>query len=213
MTESRARGSLFPLFLKLHGRRCLVVGAGRISEGKIKGLISAGARVFVVAPNATSQIRKWHSKGVLRWARRAFEARDLNGAFLVVAATSSARVHRAIYREARQRGVLCNVVDVPPLCDFYYPAVVKRGALQIAISTGGASPALAKRLREQLEREFSEDYADWLRHLARERKKIRSKELARSTRMKLLEAQVSRQAFDEFRGKRGLHLPAKPHIS
>lgn len=202
MGKARTRGNLFPLFLKLAGRRCVVVGAGKISEGKIQGLLSAGAHVLVVAPSATPQIEKWHSRGTLRWTKRVFKPRDLDRAFLVVAATSSNKVHRAIYREAKRRGVLCNIVDVPPLCDFYYPAVVRRGALQIAISTGGASPALAKRLRQQLEREFTEDYAGWLRHLARERKKIRAMKASPATKMQTLEAQVSREAFEEFRRSR-----------
>jgi len=213
MTRARTQGNLFPLFLKLRGRRCVVVGAGKISEGKIKGLVSAGAQVFVVAPVATSQIEKWHKNGTVRWAKRPFEPRDLNRTFLVVAATSSSKVHRAIFRQAKKRGILCNVVDVPPLCDFYYPAVVRRGGLQIAISTGGASPALAKRLREELEREFSEDYAEWLRFLSKERGKIRTKESSPATRLKLLEAQVSREAFEEFRRSRLAKPPVRSSVS
>ena len=205
--------NLFPLFLKLRGRRCVVVGAGKVSEGKIKGLIAAKARVSVVAPDATPQIKKWHKSGAIRWAKREFGPRDIDGAFLVVAATSSNEVHRAIYREARKRCVLCNIVDVPPLCDFYYPAVVRRGALQIAISTGGASPALAKSLRERLECLFDEDYADWLQHLARERRKIRGAPTAPAEKTKLLEALVSGEAFEEFRRKRFKKLPPKASFS
>lgn len=193
--EALARVELFPLFLKLRGRRCLVVGAGKISEGKIAGLLAAGAKVRVVAPNATAQIVAWHKRGKIRWEQRRFAVRDLDGAFLVVAATSSTKVHRTIYTAARKRGVLCNVVDVPPLCDFYYPSVVRRGALQIAISTAGASPSLAKRLREQLEGEFGAEYSVWLKHLAAERKKILARKMSADEKLKLLHEQASAKAF------------------
>src|SRR5208282_5090940 len=190
MTQELAGVELFPLFLKLRGRRCLVVGAGRISEGKIAGLLAAGGKVRVVAPRATEQIETWQKRGKIRWERRRFEARDLAGAFLVVAATSSNQVHRKIYGEAKKRRVLCNIVDVPPLCDFYYPAVVRRGALQIAISTAGSSPALAKRLREQLEGEFGAEYSVWLKHLAAERKKILARKMPAEEKLGLLHEQA-----------------------
>jgi len=189
---------LFALFLKLRGRSCLVVGAGKISEGKIAGLLAAGARVHVVAPTATEQIEAWHRTKRIRWERRRFEARDLARAFLVVAATSSNEVHRKIYREAKKRGVLCNIVDVPALCDFYYPAVVRRGALQIAISTAGSSPALAKRFREQLEHQYGEEYALWLKHLASERRKILARKLPAEEKVQLLQEQASTGAFGQW---------------
>jgi len=193
---------LFPLFLKLRGRRCLVVGAGKISEGKIRGLLEAGAKVRVVAPKATTQILQWDKRKKLRLEQRRFRPSDLNGAFLIVAATNSPGVHRQIYREARARNVLCNIVDVPPLCDFYYPAVLRRGHLQIAISTAGASPSLARRLREEMEATFVPEYKDWLKHLSRERKKIHAKGLSPVERVHLLKAQASRESFARFlRGK------------
>ncbi len=138
---------LFPMFLKLSDRRCLVVGAGTIAESKIASLLEAGGRVRVVAPEATPQVCSWAQSNTIEWRQRPFQPVDLDGMFLVVAATSSTQLHKRIFEEATQRGVLCNIVDVPPLCDFYYPAVVQRGALQIAISTAGQSPALAQRLR------------------------------------------------------------------
>jgi precorrin-2 dehydrogenase / sirohydrochlorin ferrochelatase len=189
---------LFPLFLKLHGRRCLVVGAGKISEGKIAGLIEASARVLVVAPQATAQIVHWHENKTIRWQKRKFRASDLNGVFLVVAATNSEKVHRAIYRAARTQKVLCNIVDVPALCDFYYPAVVRRGQLQIAISTAGASPSLARRLREEMEVAFGTEYAAWLKHLSRERQNVLAKKLPLAERLQLLKAQASKESFARF---------------
>jgi precorrin-2 dehydrogenase / sirohydrochlorin ferrochelatase len=193
---------LFPLFLKLRDRRCLVVGAGPISEGKIAGLLDTGAHVHVVAPKATPQILQWHKKKKIRLSRRVFRAKDLDGIFLVVAATNSPKVHRAIYREAQGRRVLCNIVDVPPLCDFYYPAVVRRGKLQIAISTAGSSPSLARRLREEMEVAFGLKYAEWLRHLSRERKKLLATDMPVEQRMQLLKAQASGEAFVHFSRQR-----------
>ena len=116
----------------------------------------------------------------------------------MVAATDSPKLHEQIFREARARAVLCNVVDVPPLCDFYYPAVVRRGDLQIAISTGGSSPSLAKRLREEMESAFGPEYEAWLRVLARKRQKILGKGMSISERMDQLKKQASAEAFAKF---------------
>ena len=189
---------LFPLFLKLQGRRCLVVGAGNISEGKIAGLLESGAKVHVVAPKATSHILEWHKKKKVRLTQRTFRPSDLDNVFLVVSATNSPKVHRAIYREARKRRILCNIVDVPQLCDFYYPAVVRRGQLQIAISTAGASPSLARRLREEMESTFGPEYAAWLAHLSKERQKLMKKKLNFSERLDILKQQASQVAFSHF---------------
>src|SRR5271154_1689912 len=140
--------TLFPMFLKLRGRRCLVVGAGTIAEEKIEGLLDTSAEIRVVAPEATPRVRALAREKKIRWERRRFKPADLKDAFLAVAATSSPALHEKIYCEARRRGVLCNVVDDPPHCDFYYGSVERRGALQIAISTNGYSPALAQRIRK-----------------------------------------------------------------
>lgn len=163
---------LFPMFLKLEGRSCLVLGAGSVGEQKIRGLMECGADVRIVAPSASDAVREWAERGALTWLARAFEPADLDGVFLVVAATSSMEVNHEIYREARARGILCNVVDDPPYCDFYYPAVVRRGQLQIAVSTAGLSPALAQRIRKQLEEEFPPAYANWLEELGRKRESL-----------------------------------------
>lgn len=194
---------LFPLFLKLSGRRCLVVGAGPVGESKIAGLLLAGTRVQVVAPRATPQIRAWARTKKIEWKRRGFERSDLDKMFLVVAATSSGKLHEKIFREARRRGVLCNVVDDPLHCDFYYPAVVHRGALQIAISTSGRSPALAQRLKKVLERQFGEEYEAWIKQLGRARKKLFSQAIDPAERRKLLHHQASEESYQAFRSRRG----------
>lgn len=151
--------TLFPMFLKLERRSCLVVGAGTIGEPKIQSLLVAGANVRVIAPQAHRAVMDWARAGLIVWQPRAFLPSDLGGVFLVIAATASAELNRLIFNEARRRNILCNAVDDPENCDFYFPAVVRRGQLQIAISTGGQSPALAQRLRRELEEQFTPDYS------------------------------------------------------
>jgi precorrin-2 dehydrogenase/sirohydrochlorin ferrochelatase len=147
--------SLFPMFLKLEGRSCLVVGAGKVGESKIRSLLVARAKLRVVAPWATPAVAGWARAGVVQWDAREFQISDLDSTFLVVAGTSSVEVNDLVYREAARRQILCNVVDDPERCDFYYPAVVRRGALQVAISTEGRSPALAQRLRREIEAQLA----------------------------------------------------------
>ena len=134
---STQRPVLFPIFLKLNAKPCLVVGGGPIAEGKVESLLRSGARVTVVSPEVTSALAERVCDNALCWKARTFELADLDGVFLVVAATSSFEANGAIYHEADRRGVLCNAVDQPEQCHFYYPAVVDRGPLQIAISTAG----------------------------------------------------------------------------
>jgi len=164
--------SLFPMFVKLEGRSCLVVGAGAIGEGKISGLLEAGAVVSVDSPQATPRVHKWYTSGVVKWLRRKFRKEDLDAKFLVIAATASAKVNAMVFEEARRRNVLCNSVDDPPHCDFFYAAVVRRGDLQIAISTNGKSPALAQRLRKRFERQFGPEYEDKVNQLGAARERL-----------------------------------------
>jgi len=190
------------MFLKLAGRPCLVVGAGAVGESKIASLLEADAAVRAVAPYATAQVQSWAEARKLEWVGRPWEPSDLEGMFLVVAATCSLELHEQIFREAQQRGVLCNVVDVPELCDFYYPAVVQRGTLQIAVSTAGQSPALAQRLRRELEEQFGPEYAAWLEHLGEERSKLFSAAMNPEERKRLLHDLASADAFRSFLRKR-----------
>ena len=190
--------NMFPMFLKIEGRRCLVVGAGKVAEGKIRGLLESGALVQVVAPEAVWQIQKWAFDGVLGWNPRSFEARDLDPVSLVIAATSSRKVNAQVFTEARSRNVLCNAVDDPEYCDFYYPAVVKRGDLQIAISTSGRSPALAQRLRQELEEQFGPEYETWVAELGKARDQLVAETLDAETRRELLHKLASREAFENI---------------
>jgi len=189
MSEQR---QLFPMMLDLAGRHCVVVGAGTIGEGKIHGLLAAHAKLAVLAPSATPAVQAWARQGLIDYRRRRFEPGDLQGAFLVIAATSSAEVNQQIYDEARRRGVLCNVVDDPEHCDFFYPAVVRRGALQIAISTSGVSPAFARRLRRKLEAQFGEEYGVWLDEIARRREEVLRNVSDPAERRRLLEELASK---------------------
>ena len=187
--------SLFPLFLKLEGRQCLVVGAGKVGEPKIAGLLDTGARIRVVALDASPAVREWARSGKIELDLRGFASDDLNGAFLAVVATSSRTLNERVYHEAQRRGVLCNVVDVPDLCDFFYPAVVRRGDLQIAVSTAGQSPSLAQQIRRQLEKQFGPGYAEWVAELGETRKLIQASDLDKERKLDLLHSLASREAF------------------
>ena len=188
--------NLFPMFMKLAMKQCLVVGAGKVGEPKINGLIDTGASVHVVAIAASGQVREWADAGKIELELRPFTASDLDGKFLAVAATASESLNQFIYREAQLRGLLCNVVDVPEYCDFFYPAVVRRGDLQIAISTAGQSPSLAQKIRQQLERQFGEGYAGWVEQLGETRRLILASDLDQATKWELLHSLASREAFE-----------------
>jgi precorrin-2 dehydrogenase / sirohydrochlorin ferrochelatase len=187
---------LFPMFLKLEGKRCLVVGAGKVGEPKIGGLIDTGASIHVIALEASDVVHGWARDNKITLELRAFVPEDLNGVSLAVVATASPSVNETIYREAQRRGVLCNVVDVPEYCDFYYPAVVRRGDLQIAVSTSGQSPSLAQKIRHQLERQFGPGYARWVAELGATRRLVLGSDLDSQRKRELLQSLASREALD-----------------
>jgi precorrin-2 dehydrogenase/sirohydrochlorin ferrochelatase len=187
---------LFPMFLKLSGRRCLVVGAGRIAQGKSESLLASGAHVTVIAPEARPNIVALSRQGKLEWFPRPFEPGDLQGAFLVIAGTNNAEVNHAVYRQAAERGILCNVVDDPAFCDFYFPSVVTRGDLKIAVSTAGASPAFAQRLRQELEEQLPADLGPWLASLGSLRREVLAAYPPGEARKGLLHALAHREVCD-----------------
>ena len=192
---------LFPIFLKLAGRRCLIVGGGAVAEAKMQGLLRCGAEVCVITPEATPGIRAAASAGSIAWQERPFLPSDLTGVFLVVAATNSPELHEEIYRRCQQAGILCNAVDEPNRCDFYYPAVVRRGALQVAISTGGQSPFLAQRLRRELEEQFGPEYADWIEEIGQQRRELFEADISPENRRAILKELSSERAFAEFQAR------------
>ena len=185
--------SLFPIFLKLAARPCMVVGAGTIAESKIESLFLAEARVTVIAPEALPRVREWADAGELTWLQREYCEGDLAGAFLCVAATATASVNRAVFAEASANDVLCNAVDDPPFCDFYFPSVVRRGELQIAISTAGESPALAQRLRKEINAQLPLDTGEWVMELGRLRREVTAVEPIGEPRKLLLHELASRE--------------------
>jgi precorrin-2 dehydrogenase / sirohydrochlorin ferrochelatase len=145
--------------LRLTGRRCVVVGGGEVGLEKVEGLLACDARVVLVTPDAGPELEALAAEGSIEWVRREYAPADLERAFLVIAATNDTDVNIAVYEDAEARSMLVNVVDVPPLCNFILPAIVRTGPLAIAISTAGASPALAKRIKAQVAEEFGEPYA------------------------------------------------------
>jgi precorrin-2 dehydrogenase len=152
---------LYPVFLKLKRRKALVVGAGGIAALRVKHLLSAGARITVISPEADAEIEELAREKLIVLLRRRFKRSDLNrNYFIVIAATNDSSVQQTVFEEAERHGILCNVVDKPSRCNFYTPAVVQRGELKIAISTSGRSPSLAGKLREYLDNAIPENAAD-----------------------------------------------------
>lgn len=190
---------MFPMFLKLAGHPCLVVGAGVIAEGKIDSLVRCGASVRVIAPVATQAVQDAAAAGTIVWKQRRYLPSDLTGMFLVVAATSSPELHEQIFQQAQRASVLCNVVDEPDRCDFYYPATVRRGPFQIAISTSGRAPSLAQRIRQDLERQFGPEYGAWTEELGRLRNQLVSDGVPLEKRREALHDLCSDPAFQDFR--------------
>ena len=185
--------SLFPIFLKLTARPCTVIGAGKLAESKIESLLAANARVTVIAPRANTRIASLAESGELSLHLREYEHGDLAHQFLAVAATDIPAVNRAVFAEAEATGVLINAVDDPPFCDFYFPSVVRRGDLQIAISTAGHSPALAQRLRKEINSLLPLDAGDWLAELGNLRREVLAAEPLNESRNQLLHTLASRE--------------------
>lgn len=177
--------SLYPIFLKLEGHKVLIVGGGLIAEQKIEAVLRSATDVTVVSPQITPRIRLWAHQGRVKYVGLNFRPGMTRGCFLVIAATDSEETNRAVYQEARESGALANAVDDPGHCDFYAPAVVSRGDFQIAISTGGNSPALSQQVRKQLEQDFGPEYGSWTEWLGRMREMMR-RVLPRSDRRKEL---------------------------
>ena len=146
--------------LKLTGRRCVVVGGGEIGLEKVEGLLACDGRVVVIAPELrNAELQRLADEGSIEWIERDYEPGDLEATFIAIAATDDTDANIRVYDDAERRAMLVNVVDVPPLCNFILPAIVRNGALAIAISTAGASPALAKRMKRQIAEEYGEPYA------------------------------------------------------
>ncbi|HTQ98227.1 MAG TPA: bifunctional precorrin-2 dehydrogenase/sirohydrochlorin ferrochelatase [Candidatus Acidoferrum sp.] len=190
--------SLFPAFLKLDNRPILVVGGGAIASSKIPGLLEAGAKITVVAPKLNCDVTQLVRDRRIEWLPKPFEPNDLDNKFLVVAATSLRDVNSAVFAEADKRHILCNAVDDIDHCHFYYGSIVQRGDLQIAISTNGKSPALAQRLRKELEQQFGPEYSAWLDWLGAAREVLRSQSTDPEATKRQLHLLASRPMFERF---------------
>ena len=177
-----------PIFLDVTGRQCVVVGGGEVAARKVESLLEAGAHVTVVSPRLLSPLSAIVAGGSVTHIARDYQPGDIRGCVLVYAATDDPKLHRELAAEARALGIPINVADVPELCTFIAPAVVKRGSLQIAISTGGASPAFAARLRRTLEDQFGTEYALTLEVLRAARRRLHADEIDPAERMRVLKA-------------------------
>jgi precorrin-2 dehydrogenase/sirohydrochlorin ferrochelatase len=173
MVSPASPRAYYPIFLDLDGRSCLVVGGGPIAQRKVEGLLAAGADVTVVSPVVTERLRALIRSGRCRHLARRYRARDLTGRAIALVATADSRVTARVHRDALRAGVLVNAADDPERCDFILPAILRRGRLTVAVSTGGASPALARAVRDELERLLPESYELLLEVLAEVRARVR----------------------------------------
>jgi precorrin-2 dehydrogenase/sirohydrochlorin ferrochelatase len=190
--------TLFPAFLKLTNRQVILIGGGSLAESKLPALLQSCARVRIISPRLTANLTAQARTNNLDWWPKRYEQGDLAGAFLVIAATSNSEVNAAVFQEAEARGILCNAVDDTENCHFYYGSIVQRGDLQIAISTNGKSPALAQRLRHELEQQFGPEYATWLEWLGAARQILRAQNSDPELTKQWLHLLASQPMFEKF---------------
>jgi precorrin-2 dehydrogenase/sirohydrochlorin ferrochelatase len=164
---------LFPVFLSLSGKECLVVGGGQVAERKIADLLECEANINVISPTAGDLIRLWSNQGLINWQAREVEDSDLDNIFLAFVATNDMHTNQMVVNWCRERGIMVNAVDDPPNCDFYVPALVRRNSLVVAISTEGKSPMFARKLREQLEEFIGEEYGEFVDFLGELREPVK----------------------------------------
>lgn len=200
MNDSR-RAGYYPLFLDLKGRLCKVIGAGKVAWRKVEGLLDAGARVEVISPSAVPELENLAHQGLINLIRREYREGDLEGAFLVIGATSERAVNAAVFREAESRGALVNIVDDPQYCNFILSSVLKRGDFQLAISTGGASPVLSRRVRERLEKLFPEHYTRVIDSLASLRERLKAELQDEKQRRRFWESFIDLDFFSSLDGE------------
>jgi precorrin-2 dehydrogenase/sirohydrochlorin ferrochelatase len=191
--------AFYPVFLQLEGERCVVVGGGEVAERKVDALLAAGARVTVVAPALTPPLAERVARGEVSHVHRPYEDGDLNGARLAIAATDDAALHAELARAAAAAGVWLNVVDQPRWCGFIMPAVLRRGELAIAVSTGGGSPALAARVRDDIDRHLGPEYERALDVLARLRAHLQARALPHEERQRILRQLVASDLLECLR--------------
>jgi precorrin-2 dehydrogenase/sirohydrochlorin ferrochelatase len=198
----------YPVYLDINNRSCLVVGGGGVGTRKVRGLLKSGATVTVVSPEVTPEIKALAEQGRIVLCRRPFRSEDLETVFMVIGATSDEALNRRINKEAEDLRMLCNIADVPEVCNFILPAIVERGDLVIAVSTSGNSPAFAKWLRKKLEMEFGEEYDTFLKLMGAVREKLLSEAHAPEAHKHLFEALIDNGLLDHVRNGRKAEIDA-----
>jgi precorrin-2 dehydrogenase/sirohydrochlorin ferrochelatase len=188
----------YPAFLDLKGKDCVVIGGGKVSLRKVNSLINCGARIFVFAPEIVPELESLAQAGKIIFEKKTYESDDLVGASLVICATDDSELNADIAREAKDRGLLVNVVNEPEVGNFIVPSTLRRGKLAIAVSTGGTSPALAKKIREKLEGEFGPEYELFLEAMENFRKKAQQK-LNEEERKEFFSRLVDSDLMDKIR--------------
>lgn len=192
----------YPAYLDIRNRRCLVVGGGRVGTRKVKTLLDCGARVTIISPQVSQQLKKLADNQRATIKNRSYQPEDLEGVFLVIGATDDEKLNRQISRDAEKRGLLCNIADRPEICNFILPSIVHRGDLTISISTAGKSPAMAKKLRQDLEKQYGPEYADFLRLMGAIRQNLLSQAHAPEAHKGLFEQLINSGLLELIRENR-----------
>lgn len=185
--------AVFPLFVDMRGKTCIVVGGGEVAFRKVEILLRFEADLIIIAPEVSSSIKELENQGKINILRKEYSEQDIDGAFLIIAATSSSKVNESVFRDARERNIPVNIADDPEKCTFIFPSVIKRGDLTIGVSTSGTYPALSKKIRKIAEEVFTEEYSAILSLLADFRLRVRKSQLNQFQREKVL-----KQVVDEF---------------
>lgn len=181
---------LFPIFINLDNKKCVIVGGGKVAERKAENLFAYGASITILSPSVTSKVQQWANEGLLNWRKKEFEKADIDGAFMVFASTDNYELNQLIANICHENGIMINSADDPEKCTFHVPAIIRRDSLGIAISTEGKSPLLAKKLRTEFEALIGEEYAEFLDMLAEVRTRIQESVSDINIRKKILESIV-----------------------
>lgn len=187
---------LFPIFLVMKEQRCVVVGGGQVAERKVQNLLEYPVQIDVISPQATPKLQSWSEEHRINWIARSFQPADIQGAFLVFAATDDQKVNREVAGLCQEKGILVNAVDDPDFCDFYIPSTVRRNSLVLAISTEGKSPAYAKRLRQQLEENITDAHGKFVDLLGEQRELVKQRVPDIKTRQAIFESLANLDILD-----------------
>lgn len=201
----------YPVNLDLRKRRCLVVGGGAVGRRKVITLLDCGAAVTLISPKVDKQLLELAHTGSIALAQRTYQTADLDGMFLVIGATNNEKLNRRIKRDAKKSGVLCNIADQPDACDFILPSIVQRGDLIIAISTSGNSPAFAKKLRKDMQKEFGSEYAVFLELMGAIRARLLGQAHEPEAHKRLFEKLIASNLLDRVRENKKKEINAILH--